>query len=94
MPVSNDYNLFFLPMAALAAWDRRDPVFVHVLMGMFLFWWQPMQLPISPEMLFILKIVGLYAIGVSVAIRANELAVPAAVTPIGENASKTIAVAA
>src|SRR5262249_39267841 len=35
-PVSNDYNLVFLPLAALALWDRRDPALVHVLMGFLL----------------------------------------------------------
>jgi hypothetical protein len=33
-PVANDYNLFFLPMAALAVWDRRDPVWVHMMMAL------------------------------------------------------------
>src|SRR5204862_2573067 len=38
---ANDYNLFFLPLAILVVWDKRDSVVVHILMGFLLLWWQP-----------------------------------------------------
>ncbi len=38
---ANDYSLVFLPIAALAVWDRHDPVFVHVGLAALLLWWQP-----------------------------------------------------
>ena len=42
--IANDYNLVYLPLAALILWDRRDPVLVHLMMTPLLFWWQPVQL--------------------------------------------------
>jgi hypothetical protein len=62
-PVSNDYNLVFLPLAALAVWDRRDPAAVHVLLGCLLPWWQPVALPVSGKLLFAAKLVGLAGVG-------------------------------
>ena len=57
-PVSNDYNLFFLPVAALAVWDRRDPVVVHMLMGLLALWWQPLGLPLDGKLLLVIKVLG------------------------------------
>jgi hypothetical protein len=71
-PVSNDYNLFFLPLAALAVWDRRDPMIVHLMMAPLLFWWQPIQLPIGADLLFVCKLIALYSVGISLTIRAGE----------------------
>ncbi len=76
--VSYDYNLVFLPLAALAVWDRRDPVWVHVLFAFCLLWWQPLALPIGPRLLLIFKYLGLVAAAASLARRAVELAQPAA----------------
>jgi hypothetical protein len=77
-PVSNDYNLFFLPVAALAAWDRRDRVIVHLLMGLLLLWWQPLQLSMSGELVFGFKLLGLGAVGTSLIARSREQAQVAA----------------
>jgi hypothetical protein len=71
-PVSNDYNLIFLPLAALAVWDRRDPVWVHVLGAYMLLWWQPYPLPIGPKLLLLTKLLALVAVGGSLAARARE----------------------
>jgi hypothetical protein len=60
--ISNDYNFAFLPLAALAVWDRRDPVVVHVLIGLMMLWWQPVQLSIGPQLLFGFKLGGLAAV--------------------------------
>jgi hypothetical protein len=70
--VSNDYNLVFLPLAVLAVWDRRDPVWVHVVMAFFLVWWQPLALPVGPHLLLVCKYLGLVAAGVCLVRRAQE----------------------
>ncbi|MGB7160518.1 MAG: glycosyltransferase family 87 protein [Tepidisphaeraceae bacterium] len=45
LPVSYDYNLIYLPLAALAVCDRRDgPIVAVALVGM-LVWWQPFRVP-------------------------------------------------
>jgi hypothetical protein len=71
-PVSNDYNLIFLPLAALAVWDRRDSVTVHLAMAPMLLWWQPWRLPIGPRALLLFKVAGLVAVGLSLLRRARE----------------------
>jgi hypothetical protein len=70
--ISNDYNLFFLPLAALAVWDKRDPLSVHLLMAPMLLWWQPFYLPIGADLLFYFKLSGLVAVGISLVVRARE----------------------
>ncbi|MCI0457439.1 MAG: DUF2029 domain-containing protein [Gemmataceae bacterium] len=72
--VSNDYNLFFVPLAALAVWDRRDPVWVHLLMAYTLLWWQPLWLPVGPRLLLLTKLLALVAVGGSLVTRAAEQA--------------------
>ena len=73
-PVANDYNLFFLPLAALAVWDRRDPVYVHVMMAFLLLWWQPLALPIDGRMILVFKLAGLLAVALCLSGRAGEVA--------------------
>lgn len=72
LPYSNDYNLVFLPLAALATWDRRDRVFVHMMMGLLLLWWQPLRLPVDGTVIFLTKLAGLWAVGASLTSRARE----------------------
>lgn len=72
MPYSNDYNVVALPLAALCVWDRRDPVGVHMVMGLLMLWWQPIALSIGGDVLFVAKLAGLYAVGVSLVARARE----------------------
>jgi hypothetical protein len=74
--VSNDYNLGVLVLAALAVWDRRDPVLVHVLLGLLLLWWQPVRLTIGAEVLLIFKCLGVVAVGISLVERARSCARP------------------
>lgn len=69
---ANDYNLFFLPLAALIVWDRRDPVAIHLLMALMLLWWQPFRLPIEAEFTWVCKIVAVHAVGISLVRRAAE----------------------
>jgi hypothetical protein len=45
LPVSYDYNLIFLPLAALAVCDRRDPPIVAAALIGMLAWWQPFRVP-------------------------------------------------
>jgi hypothetical protein len=71
-PVANDYSLVFLPLAVAAVWDRRDPVWVHVSMGVLLLWWQPWQLDVGPRVLIVGKVAALWAVGISLAGRIRE----------------------
>ena len=71
-PLANDYSLIFLPLAALATWDRRDPAIVHVLMGYLLIWWQPFAFAIDGGIVLLFKVLGLAAVGASLAARARE----------------------
>jgi hypothetical protein len=73
MPYSNDYNLVTLPVAALAVWDRRDRVWVHMAMGLLLLWWQPVMLSAGGGLLLTIKTGGLLAVGVSLCARAREV---------------------
>ena len=83
LPVgANDYNLFFLPLAALIVWDRRDPLWNHVLMVPMLLWWQPFQLPIHPGVILLCKLTGLYAAGCSLVNRAREQVEHAGIVPL------------
>jgi hypothetical protein len=79
MPVSNDYNLVSLPLAALAVFGggRRDGLAVSIALALLLSWWQPLMLPISGQLIFVIKLAALYAIGASLAARAQECAVAA-----------------
>ncbi|HEV8058302.1 MAG TPA: glycosyltransferase family 87 protein, partial [Gemmataceae bacterium] len=71
-PVANDYSLVFLPLAVVALWDRRDPLLVHLVMGLLLLWWQPWQLDIGPRVLMVGKVAGLWAMGISLINRVCE----------------------
>lgn len=73
-PVSNDYNLCFLPLAVLAAWDRRDPLLVHVAIALLFLWWQPVGMSIHGKAVFGIKLLGLLALAVSLVERACEQA--------------------
>lgn len=72
--ISNDYNFVFLPLAAVAVWDRRDPVHVHMSMALMLLWWQPVQLSIGPQLLFGFKLCGFAAVTACLLRRIQEQA--------------------
>ena len=72
-PVSMDYKLFFLPLAALAVWDRRDRPPVHACLVALLPWWQPFALNIAPWPLLLLKVLGLVGVTMALVARAREL---------------------
>ena len=72
MPYAIDYNLVSLPLVALCVWDRRDPVIVHVTMGMLLLWWQPIAINVGGEILLVAKLAALYATGYCLTCRAAE----------------------
>jgi hypothetical protein len=73
MPYAIDYNLVSLPLVALCVWDRRDPVIVHVAMGLLLLWWQPIAINVGGEVLLVAKIAALYAVGHCLKRRAAEV---------------------
>jgi hypothetical protein len=70
---AEDYNLFFLILAALALWDCRDPLALQVLMALALYWWQPFRLwlrgglPFPPQLFFALKLVSLFTVAILLA---------------------------
>jgi hypothetical protein len=71
-PAANDYSLVFLPIAAVAVWDRKDPLYVQLMMLALMIWWQPVGLPVSGRLLLVIKVCGLIAIGISLVRRVNE----------------------
>jgi hypothetical protein len=71
-PVSNDYNLVFLPLAVLAVWDRHDPLLVQVALALLLIWWQPIGMSISGNAFLVIKLLGLGAVAVCLVERACE----------------------
>ncbi|HEV2293246.1 MAG TPA: glycosyltransferase family 87 protein [Tepidisphaeraceae bacterium] len=75
MPVSYDYNLFYLPLAALAVCDRRDPLIVGLALIALVAWCQPFKVPVpnASDLLFFLKLFSLLGIGVSLLARGREL---------------------
>ncbi|CAN5400395.1 hypothetical protein BH10PLA2_BH10PLA2_38760 [soil metagenome] len=71
-PVANDYSLVFLPLAVVMTWDRRDPVLVHLAMGLLLLSWQPYQLEVGPRVLMFGKVAAIWAVGISIVYRVRE----------------------
>ncbi len=83
-PISYDYKLFFLILAALAVWDARDRVYVHLMMAPFLLYWQPMRLTIGLWPLFCFKLLALVSVGASLLRRCDELLADETVSPVKE----------
>lgn len=71
-PVSNDYNLCFLPLAVLCVWDLRDPLRVQVALALFLIWWQPIGVLSNGTLMILIKLLGLGATAVCLVRRARE----------------------
>jgi hypothetical protein len=65
MPVSYDYNLFFLPLVMWAVWDHRDGLMANLALAAAVLWWQPLELPgpFTPPVLFFVKLASLIAAG-------------------------------
>lgn len=70
--VANDYSLFFVPMAALALWDRRDPMWAQLTLGLMLLWAQPIAFVISPSVTFAAKLGALFALAACLLQRIQE----------------------
>lgn len=73
-PIANDYNLIFLPLAALAVYSPRDRPIVHMLAAYLVLWWQPLHLPITGGLLLGCKVAGAWGVGLSLIARARDLA--------------------
>jgi Glycosyltransferase family 87 len=71
--VANDYSLVFLPMAALAVWDRRDPLPVHAVLAFMLLLFQPVRFELSSTVAFGGKVAAVIAVGVCLVRRLKEL---------------------
>jgi hypothetical protein len=75
MPYSIDYNLTALPIATLAVWDRRDRTWIHLAIVASMVWSQPFWLPIDGQILLVLKLGAIYAVGAAIAARASEVGI-------------------
>jgi hypothetical protein len=73
LPYSNDYNLIFLPLAVLAVFDRGDPVWVSMALGLLALSWQPVGCMVEPRVLFVGKLLALYGVGWCVRNRVIEV---------------------
>jgi hypothetical protein len=72
LPISYDYNLLFIPLAALALWDHRDPIWVHLLMLLIVIWWQPMAIAFTGETYIVIKMLSLIPLTILLVRRARE----------------------
>ena len=79
--VANDYSLVFLPMAAAAVWDRRDPPAVHAALGFAVVVLQPVAFQLSPTVAFGAKVAAVIAVGWCLAARLKALAAHPAPAP-------------
>lgn len=75
--LSNDYNLVFLPLAALAVWQPEDGELVHALLLLLLLWWVPLATVYGfPYLMLAAKLGGLLGVGLSLARKARPALVP------------------
>jgi hypothetical protein len=81
--VAADYNLVFLPLAILATWDRRERPAVHLGMVLALLALQPFRFDASARFLFLCKLSGLVAVGLSLV---REAAEPAEIPGLNRSA--------
>ncbi|MFO1463167.1 MAG: glycosyltransferase family 87 protein [bacterium] len=70
--ISNDYNLVFLPLAVLAVWSPKDPLYLQAMLLSLVLWWQPFHLPIDGRWLLASKILGVTAVSLCLVRRATE----------------------
>lgn len=84
MPVSYDYNLFFLPLAMWAVWDHRDGWVANLAMAAAILWWQPLRPPepISPAVLFWVKVASLIVVAQVLVKRLRQDAAPSVEFPV------------
>jgi hypothetical protein len=68
-PVAQDYNLLFIPLAVLAAWNSADSWRVQLCVGTVLLWWQPFYLGLANAPWLLLKVVSVALIGVLISRR-------------------------
>ena len=75
--VAHDYSLIFLPLAVLAAWDRRDPWRTQLCLLPMLLWWQPLYLGLHGLPWLLLKVASILLIGQLIRRRTEENSTPA-----------------
>jgi hypothetical protein len=63
-PIAQDYNLLFIPLAVLAAWNSRDSWRVQLCVAAVLLWWQPFYIGITNAPWLLLKVVSIALVGV------------------------------
>lgn len=61
--VAHDYGLLCLPLAVLAAWDRRDSWRTQLCLLPMLLWWQPLYLGLTGLPWLMIKVASIMLIG-------------------------------
>lgn len=71
--ISFDYNLFYLPLAAVAVWDRRDGRWIHAGVLLLALAMQPWAFVAkSGGLTLLFEVAGLAAVGASLAIKLSS----------------------
>jgi len=85
MPVSYDYNLFFLLLAAFVVIEVRESWWAGIVLVATAVWWQPFRLGewLTADLLMALKLVSLAGIGWSLARRADAVPHDEPAVPVG-----------
>ena len=75
-PISNDYNLLFIPLAVLSVWSAADSWRLQLCVGSVLLWWQPFFIGLSNLPWLLLKAVGVMLVGILLVRRVETMAPP------------------
>ncbi|HUJ45277.1 MAG TPA: glycosyltransferase family 87 protein [Opitutaceae bacterium] len=75
--VAHDYGLLCLPLAVLAAWDRRDSWRTQLCVLPMLLWWQPLYIGLSGLPWLLIKVASILLIG-QLVVRRSEVTIPPA----------------
>ncbi len=67
-----DYNLIFLPLAAIIVWRKNDPMWVHITLAYYAIWWQPLFILQSPNVGLLFKLFGVVGVGLSIVAKTYE----------------------
>jgi hypothetical protein len=79
--IANDYSLAFLPLAAICVHSFKDPWFVKLSMLLLVIWWQPLDPHLMGIPFLAIKLLGIASVGVSLVLRAKELASESVLQP-------------
>ncbi len=86
-PVANDYNLLFIPLAALAAWNAADSWRIQLCVAAILPWWQPFHFGLTDLAWLLLKSASVVLLGALILRRLDD----APLVPPAEPAPEPVA---